>query len=407
MKFLLALNLLCLCHGIESMSSISKKSDYEEHKARFGLKYSVEEDHARKMNFDKADAIIKAHNADPKKTSKLAHNPLSTLHEHEKKQLRGAVIPKENRQKEKKTLPLKMKKSTTYQPTSNTTEVEEQAISVSEPSNLKHIRKRREAYPKSLDWRSYKGTNYLAPIQNQGKCGSCWTFSATASLESRWAFVNKKPVPKLSEQNIVDCCHTGSSDGNNCNGGWYTDAWNYVASNKGFSVGPITGTNKAALPKPHMGQDYLSTYPYTGKGGQKCKFSGNSIGGTSWSYKTPGQQYKRSASYNIKPNSPAAFKKALQSGPISVAIDASGDKFSYYKKGILQASDCGIKLDHAVNVIGYGSDADGDFWLMRNSWGTDWGLQGYMKFQRTDKEGSPGTCGLLQAAAYPNVVKDK
>jgi len=268
MKLILALTLLCLYQLIEAKPADPTPpehgSGWEEHKKQHGLKLSDDEEGVRKGHFLKADAIIKAHNAAGHK-SKLAHNHLSHMSEAEKKVLRGARPPKESR--------------------SDEIEISERCddnINVAD----------------SLDWRNVNGTDYLAPIQNQGQCGSCWTFSATASLESRWAIKHNGNVPKLSEQNIVDCCHAGSSSRSGCKGGWYWDAWDYVASEKGFSVGPITGKNPAGLPKNSIGQDYLSTYPYTAEAGT-CKFSGKNWGAYSWYYNTKGSQYSRSASHSI------------------------------------------------------------------------------------------------------------
>jgi len=352
---------------------------YDDHIKKFGIHHSAEEEPATRANFAKADAFIKKHNADTRRTSVMAHNHLSTLHESEKKAMRGAIRPKPA-----------------------TTKSRAIVAEVAED----------RSYPASLDWRN-NGGNFLAPIQNQGQCGSCWTFSASATLESRWAIVHGMAgnVPKLSEQNLVDCCHTGNSDASGCDGGWYSNAWAYTASKKGSSVGEMTMENQATLPKSIRGQNYLVDYPYTGEGGQSCKFSsadgvgayatGYSIGEEM--YYTNSLYYTTSASHTVTANSPSAIKAALQTGPISVAIDASNNTFSYYKSGTIQADDCGTTIDHAVNIIGYGSDDNGDYWLMRNSWGTDWGLDGYMKFARTDTEGSKGTCGVQQDGAYPNV----
>jgi len=382
MKLILAISLLCICQILHASPSereveikhpqVDRSDHWEEHKKKFGLNFTVEEEDARRANYMTMHAFINEHNANPNHTSVMGHNHLSHLHESEKKAMRGARPPPNVA-------------ALHTNPVAPPTDADERS------------------YPSSLDWRAYSdGKNYVSPIQSQGSCGSCWTFSATATLESRWAFVNQESVSKFSEQNILDCCHTGSTNGNNCNGGWYTDAWAYVASYKGFAVSDITGTNDATLPKGYIGQNYLSSYPYTGEGSQSCSFSDNHIGGWSYPYKYGSKYY---ASYNIQTKSASAFKKALQSGPISVAIDASGNAFSAYASGTLQASSCGTSLDHAVNCIGYGSDDNGDYWLLRNSWGTSWGLSGYMKFERTDTEDSVGTCGILTAGAYPNVVK--
>jgi len=380
MKLILALTLLCLYQIIEAKPSEPKEperaSAWEEHKKKHGLNnLSAAEEKERKGHYDAADDFINTHNAAGHK-SKMAHNHLSHMSESEKKQLRGAVIPAQSR-------------------------LDEIPIVVDDRCDPNDIA--------VIDWRDVNGTNYLAPIQNQGQCGSCWAFSATASLESRWAIKHGGDVPKLSEQNIVDCCHkySTSAPSNGCNGGFYCLAWSYVASHKGFSVGSMTGENPAALPKPVAGQDYESQYPYTAKAGT-CAFTGNVTVYTvpynttvySWVIDSTG---KNSATYAIKQKSPAAFKAALQSGPISVAIDATGNVFNYYKSGTIEASQLGTSIDHAVNMIGYGSDSNGKYWLMRNSWGTGWGESGYMKFERTDEEGSVGTGAVLMYGMYPSV----
>jgi len=370
MKIAVALTLLCLYQLIEAKAAGSKRSvvgdSWEQHKNKHGLhNLSADEEKERKGNFLKADAIIKAHNAAGHKC-KLAHNHLSHLSEAEKKQMRGAIPPEKTRSAE-------ISDRSDDTPTAD-----------------------------SLDWRNVNGKNYVSPIQNQGQCGSCWAFSATASLESRWAIKNGGDVPKLSEQNIVDCCHPYSNrpPSNGCNGGWYEMAWNYVASKKGFGVWEITGYNPYALPKPVIGQDLLSQYPYTAKAGT-CKFTAGAVGATTLPITGPYNNVE--ASHTIKAYSPAAFKTALKTGPISVAIDASGHTFQYYKTGTIEASQCGTSIDHAVNVIGYGSDSNGKYWILRNSWGTGWGEEGYAKFERTDEEGSKGTCAVLMFGNYPNI----
>jgi len=406
MKLILALTLVCIGHMLEAsppsppppaerdggFSSppplISERDDashtvpedddsytYEDHIKRFDLHHSAEEEPARRANFAKVDAIIKKHNADPSRTSKLGHNHLSTATESEKKVLRGYIVPKDGIAKSREIVE---------------EEVEDRSL------------------PSSKDWHA---EGYLSPIVNQGSCGSCWTFSASATLESRWAIVNGKPVPKLSEQNLVDCVHTGNSNNDGCKGGCFTDAWDYTASKVRGAVGTMTMKNGATLPKSVKGQDCEADYPYTGKGGQSCQFKSKNVGAYATGYNigvhmyyTNSLYYTESASHSVTRKSPTAMIKALQTGPVSVAIDASGYQFNHYESGTLQADNCKTNLDHAVNIVGYGSDSNGKFWLLRNSWGAGWGDKGYIKFARTDATG-PGTCGVLLQGAYPNVVR--
>ncbi|KAJ1396438.1 Peptidase C1A, papain C-terminal [Sesbania bispinosa] len=93
--------------------------------------------------------------------------------------------------------------------------------------------------------------------------------------------------------------------------------------------------------------------------------------------------------------------KAVAKQPVSVTIDASGREFQYYNGGVF-SGECGTELNHAVTLIGYGEDSNGKYWLIRNSWGKDWGEGGYMKMQRDI--GSPeGLCGITLQASYPTV----
>ena len=90
----------------------------------------------------------------------------------------------------------------------------------------------------------------------------------------------------------------------------------------------------------------------------------------------------------------------LQNQPISIAISAASSIFMLYKGGIISSSSCGTNVDHAVNLVGYGSENGKDFWIIRNSWGTSWGEKGYMRVARSSRDG-PGVCGILKMSSYP------
>jgi len=350
---------------------ISKEKDYrehwEEHKLKFELEFSVEEEEARRQNWERNHAFILEHNANETETFELEHNELSHLSEEEILGMMGGRLRPEG-----------------Y------------------PKNYPDDKiQPKMTIPKQLDWRNYDNHNYMAPIEDQGDCGSCWTFSATASLESRMAYVHQRPVPVLSKQMLVDCVKTEDSKG--CNGGYFTDAWDYVGR---------AGQEK-------KGQEYQHHYPYIAmkwnekKGHQECQFRGEHIGG--WTNRVGDSKFHY---YDIKENDPLAMKKALLSGPVSINIKGADDpRFEFLKAGhILPTYGCDNgKLDkktgepayHMINVIGWGEDRKGNkYWLIRNSWGKSWSSGGYGKFQRTDKKGVVGTCGIFMQAGYPNVVKN-
>jgi len=107
---------------------------------------------------------------------------------------------------------------------------------------------------------------------------------------------------------------------------------------------------------------------------------------------------------DVKANNNAAFRAAIAIGPLSVAIEADQSAFQFYSSGVFTGT-CGKSLDHGVLVVGYGTDSKaGDYYIVKNSWGTTWGESGYMRM--TDKatlNGGAGECGILSEPSYPVV----
>jgi len=194
--------------------------------------------------------------------------------------------------------------------------------------------------PSSFDWRSRSGV--VTPVYNQGQCGSCWAFSATENIESRWALAGNA-LTSLSMQQIVSC---DTTDGG-CNGGWPYNAYQYV-----IGAG---------------GQDSYASYPYTAEN-TPCQFNPSAIVAKprSWTYVTQSEDEAQMVNY------------LYANGPLSVCVDAS--EWSFYTGGIYPASSCTTSIDHCVDAVGYNL-AGSPYWIIRNSWGTDWGLSGYMQLQ--------------------------
>jgi len=213
----------------------------------------------------------------------------------------------------------------------------------------------------TVDWRT---SGAVTGIKDQGQCGSCWSFSATGGIEGAYKIKTGKLV-SLSEQNLMDCSVSYGNQG--CNGGLMTSAFKYVEANKGI--------------------DTEISYPYTAKNGA-CHYSAANLGATITSHKS------------ISAGSEASLTTAINGQPVSVAIDASKNSFQLYKSGIYFEPSCSSSnLDHGVLAIGYGSDATGDYYLVKNSWGTSWGQTGYIQMAR----GRNNNCGISTSAAYPTV----
>jgi cathepsin L len=216
-----------------------------------------------------------------------------------------------------------------------------------------------DGLPPSVDWRDQR---LVTPVKNQQQCGSCWTFSATGSMEGQHAKKTGDLI-SLSESQIVDCDVNGTDQG--CDGGLMDGAFQYVINNGGI--------------------EREDDYPYKPVDGP-CKFKKNKVAA-------------RFKGYHDVTGGEAGLKEAVATiGPISVGIDASNPSFQFYKSGVYYEPECSsTMLDHGVLVIGYGTENGTNFWLVKNSWGESWGMDGYIKMSR-DKNNN---CGIATQPSYP------
>jgi C1A family cysteine protease len=216
--------------------------------------------------------------------------------------------------------------------------------------------------PSSVDWRT-KGA--VTAVKNQGQCGSCWSFSTTGAVEGIHA-IKTGTLVSLSEQQLMDCSTAEGNQG--CNGGEMDDAFEYIIKNGGICS--------------------ESSYPYEGYD-DTCRSSSCQSVASIKGYT------------DVTVNDPSALEAAVAQQPVSIAVDAAGMDWQFYSGGVLSDS-CGTSLDHGVLAVGYGSDSGQDYWIVKNSWGSDWGESGYIRLLRSSASG-PGECGIQMDASYPTM----
>lgn len=332
MKFLIVVTALVACASALSLFDSTLNNEWESYKSKHSKLYKdKEEESYRRMIWERNLKHINSHNLEAdsgKHTFRLAMNKFGDMTNDEFVKERNGLSK----------APSTVRQRQYYVP--STVQV-----------------------PDSVDWRTQ---GYVTPIKDQGQCGSCWAFSAVASLEGQH-FKASGNLTSLSEQNLVDC--SGKQGNMGCNGGLMDQAFTYIKDNHGI--------------------DTEVSYPYKAVD-QKCKFKAANVGATDTGFT------------DITSQSESDLVNAIATvGPISVAIDASQDSFQFYSSGIYYEPDCSsTELDHGVTAVGYGSNGSNqDFYIVKNSWGTDWGMQGYIMMSRN----RDNNCGISTMASYPNV----
>ena len=203
---------------------------------------------------------------------------------------------------------------------------------------------------------------HVSGVKNQGQCGSCWAFSSTGALEAANSIAGRG-MTLLSEQQLVDCSRSYGNMG--CSGGWYYYSYNYLQAGNSLET--------------------EDQYAYTARDGT-CSYQG--VG-----------QVTASSHVSVQQDT-NAIKQALNQQPVNVAVDAACSAFSYYQSGVLMTSQCSASIDHAILAVGYGVENGVEYFLVKNSWGTYWGDNGYIKMQISS---GAGCAGINQYVAYPVV----
>ena len=231
-------------------------------------------------------------------------------------------------------------------------------------TNLMHVATADEVLATSVDWVT---AGAVTPVKNQGQCGSCWSFSATGAIEGAYA-VAGNTLTSFSEEDLVQCDTVDSG----CNGGLMDNAFAFVKEN---------------------GLATEAAYPYT---------SGTGTRGTCNAAKEAAAVVTVTGHVDVASGDEDALKSAVAQQPVSVAIEADQSVFQLYKSGVLDSTSCGTNLDHGVLLVGYGSDSSSgmDYWKVKNSWGTTWGEEGYIRMVR-----GSNMCGIATQPSYPTGAK--
>ena len=211
---------------------------------------------------------------------------------------------------------------------------------------------------KKIDWVK---RNKVTPVKNQGSCGSCWAFSAVGAIESKIA-IDGHSIKNLSEQMVLDCSMLNYG----CNGGFMHTAFDDIMKMGGISK--------------------ESEYPYIAFKKQ-CNLNVSREEGTN----IMGYNFVLSHSIN-------ALKNAVQKQPVCIALAGDSKDFLFYGGGILDNQNLSTEINHAVLLVGYNEEAEIPYWIIKNSWGEQWGEKGYIRIKMSN---GTGIVGMNQYGVYP------
>jgi len=366
MRTFILLGLVACCVSGLELSESRLRSEFSEFQAKYGKVYATTEEQEKRFN------IFKENYGELLKESRSSRRPYTV----------GVTQFSDLTHQEFKSTYLGLK-HTNFMGQGNMTE-----------------RRVSRDLPESINWVE-KGA--VSSVKNQGQCGSCWAFATTEQIESYAQIATGGDVQNLSAQQVTSCTPNLLQCGGT--GGCYGSV-----TQLGFNYLQLFG---------HMSED---DYPYV---------SGSTSQTEDCMY-DPSKAVVSLTGYNTLPTNDhdAVMTHLAEVGPLSIAVDASN--WSKYTGGVFNGCsfDENISINHGVQLVGYGSDFSAlgvyDYWLVRNSWGTSWGENGYIKLLRTsqcgvnstpmdgtacvdgpgnDEQTVCGMCGMLLDCSYPIGVK--
>jgi C1A family cysteine protease len=249
--------------------------------------------------------------------------------------------------------------------------------------------------PKSIDWRL---TDAVTAVKNQGQCGSCWAFSATEAVESQLTMsTGGKYRVDLSPQQITSCAPANGTYGcQGCNGGFTEGAYEYLKTVPGLS-------NSFFIPyEQSLTQSDATKACPTSKvnslNGPMEQLQGSYAAVEGYKYATAPCTQGACEHQNLQ-----EFAQALEETPVSICVNAG--TWNDYTGGVLTSAACGpmgaMYQDHCVMAVGFNTLAPTPYWIVRNSWASTWGEQGYIYLEM-----AKNTCGLADDATIPQVKVD-
>jgi len=241
-------------------------------------------------------------------------------------------------------------------------------INVESVNNIEFLQSRQlVTVPDYYDWTNQtRVPNAVTPVKNQRQCGSCYAFAMVGALEKTYAQIYNTSGP-LSPQQLIDC-----SNENGCEGGSFTGTFNYIKSNGD---------------RLHLEKDYPSTLD--GKQQDKCQNSSGEPLSFNSTFRlnyqqlpTENEEYMKKTLYEQGPLY-IYYNCGLRVGNDTILREAS-TKFDHYASGIYDVPGCPThrNMNHALVVVGYGTENGIDYWRVKNSWGTTFGDEGYIKIKR-------------------------